>query len=138
MIKIDKSKKLTKLSTKNCKFKKFCTVWNVLENVLFFFTNLFPGNFLYSLRPFIITKDLSSVCTPAKMKENLLHWFYLVKIFASFVKLLNISLDEYNLLLNHAKQAWTKKTILMLLSRMIIYKLSWETANIQLRKFRSK
>ena len=62
---------------------------------------------------------------------------FLVKIFISFVKLLNIILDEYSLFLSHVKLVFIgdrerpEKTILMLLSMEVINKLFRATANIQ-------
>ena len=56
--------------------------------MLFFFTNLSQGNFLYCPRFFILTtKILNTVHAPTEMKQNLLHqifsrqyfwWFCLV------------------------------------------------------------
>ena len=44
LINIEKS---TKLSTKHCNSKIFSGLRNVLQNILFFFTNLSQGNFVY-------------------------------------------------------------------------------------------
>ena len=45
LINIDNSKKSTKSPTKQCNSEKYCILQNVLENVLFFFTNLSQGDF---------------------------------------------------------------------------------------------
>ena len=64
---INSSKKTTK------SLNKHCTLQNILQNVLFFFTNLSQGNFLYFIKFFILIKSLNIACVPAKMKQNLLH-----------------------------------------------------------------
>ena len=48
------SRKLTKLNY-HCDSEKFCVLRNVLQNFLFFVTNLSQGNFLYCQRFFIPT-----------------------------------------------------------------------------------
>ena len=54
----------------------------------------------------VLTKNLDSAPTPTEIKQNLLQWIFLVKIFVSFVKFLNVSLDEYRLFLSHVKQVF--------------------------------
>ena len=68
-------------------------------------------------------KKINTALTPPKMKQNLL------RIFISFVKLLNISLDEYSLFPGHVKSVFLKindseraeKTVMVVISRKIIY-----------------
>ena len=43
--------------------KKFC----ILQNLLFFITNLSQGNFLHCLWFFMLTENLNTVCTPTEM-----------------------------------------------------------------------
>ena len=81
---------------------KFWILQNTLQNVLFSFTNLSQGNFLYHPKFFIPTQVLHTACTPTELKQNLLHWPF----FASFVKLLNIRLDECSLFLSHLKSVF--------------------------------
>ena len=86
----------------NCNWKMFFILRNVFSNVFFFFTNLSQGNFLYCLRFLIHLKTLI-------LHVLLLNWnktcyidFFFVKIFVSFIKLLNISLDGTHLFLRVA------------------------------------
>ena len=72
------------------------------EMFFFFFTNLSQGNFLYCSKFFILTKNLNTAFTPTEMKQNFLNFFSL-RFFFSFIKLLNINLDEYSLFLSHVK-----------------------------------
>ena len=51
----------------------------------------------------MLTENLNTVRTRTGMKQNLLHCFFLVKNFVSFVKLLNINQDEFSLFLSHLK-----------------------------------
>ena len=68
----------------------FCEIY------FLFITNLSQGNFLKCPRFFILTKNLNTAHTPTtEMKQNLLHCTYSIKIFISFTKSLNISLDVY-------------------------------------------
>ena len=54
---------------------------------------------------FILTKNLNSGCAPTDMKQNLLHVMFFW-IFFSFAKLLNISLNDYILLLSHVESVF--------------------------------
>ena len=56
--------------------KKFGTVQNILQNVLFSFTNLAQSNFLNCPKFFMITKGLTTALAPTEMKQNLLHWIF--------------------------------------------------------------
>ena len=107
--------------------------YNIFYKMFFSFTNLLQGNFLYC-RSFLY--QLKVLILPVLLLKwnNLLHWIsFSVKIFISFVKLLNINWDKYNLFLSHVKsdREWTENTILALLSRRICTK-------IKLHKFRYK
>ena len=73
-------------STKHCNSEKFCVLWEVLQNVLFLFTNLSQGNFLCYQRFFIPTKILNTVRTPNGMKQNLLHWILFLSRFCQIIK----------------------------------------------------
>ena len=55
---------------------KFWILQNILRNVIFSFTNLSQGNFLYCPKFFIPTKVLHTACTPTELKQNLLHWHF--------------------------------------------------------------
>ena len=84
------------------------SVWNfryykILCKMFFFsFTNLSQGNFLYHPKFFIPSQVLHTARTPTELKQNLSHWPF----FASFVKLLNIRLDECSLFLSHLKSVF--------------------------------
>ena len=69
MINIDSSKKSSK-SSELCSSKRFWILWNILQNVLFFFTNLSLGNFFYCPKSFIVTKNLNTVHTPTDWIET--------------------------------------------------------------------
>ena len=66
----------------------------------------FQGNFFILLKVFILTQNLNTVRTATEMKQNLLHWILPHQDFNSFIKLLNISLDEYSLFLSHLKSVF--------------------------------
>ena len=112
---------------------------NIFLNVPFCFTYLSLGNFLFCHGPkyFILSKNLNTTCTSRELKQMQQGIVFLVKIFISFVKLLNIILNEYSLFLSHVKLVFIgdrerpEKTILMLLSMEVINKLFRATANIQ-------
>ena len=134
-INIDNSNKSTKLSTKHCNSKTFWVLWNVLQNVLFFFTNLSQGNFLYCQRFFIPTKILNTVRTPTWMKQNLFHWFFLSR-FCQITKHQSRRVYYFSQSCKVSVFIDDREWILVLLSRMIIN--HSVATNIQLRKFRFK
>ena len=145
LMNIDNFKKRTWSSTKHCNSRNFSILQKVLQNVLSFFTNLSQGNFLCCPKFFIQLKMLILPVLILKWIKTYCIDFFLIKIFVSIVKLLNISLDEYSLFLSHVKSVffnddseWTENTILVLLSWMIIIKLLCMTTKIQLPKLRFK
>ena len=121
---IDNSKKSTKLSTKHCNSEKFCVLRNVLENILFFSTNLSQGNFS-------IPRGFSYHLKFLILSVLLLEWnkTCCIDFFCQdFVKLLNISLDGYSLFFSHVKYVFfigDREWIFVLLSRMMINNSVW-------------
>ena len=99
--------------------KKF----RVLQNVLFFITNLSQGNFLHCPRFFMLSKNLNTACTPIEMKQKVLHYFLSSRWVSSFSPSSKISF------LNDDRE-WARKNILLLLFGMIMNKLFCVTANI--------
>ena len=83
--------------------KEFGMLQNVLWIVFFFFTISSQGNFLYCPRFFTLTKILILSAFLLKWNKTCYIEFFLIKIFISFVKLLNSSLGEYSLFLSHVK-----------------------------------
>ena len=70
----------------------------------FFFPQInFKADFLYFPRIFVLTKNFNTVCAPTKINITCCIQLFLVKIVVSFVKILNISVEEYNLFLSHVK-----------------------------------
>ena len=59
---------------------------------VFLFTNFSQGKFLYCSMLFILTTNFN---TAVLLMKYIAPDFFLVKIVAGFVKLLNINLDEY-------------------------------------------
>ena len=121
--------------------KKFCILRNILQNVLFFFTNLSWGNSLYYffklkilILPILLLKWNKICCI-----EYFLSWFSSVcqdtehqpRRVWSFSQSCKISFFNDN-------RKWTENTIPVLLSRRIINKLFPATTNILLHKFRLK
>ena len=130
MVTIDNFKNSTKSSTtKHCNSKELRVVRNFLQNVFFYFTNLSQGSLLYSPW-FFILKFLILPVLLLKWNKTCCIEFSLIKISVSFIKLINISLDD--------DREWGEKTIAVLLSRMIKNKLFRVTATIQLRNFNLK
>ena len=70
----------------------------------FFFLHKFiSGQFFILPEVSYTSKNFNTARTPTELKQNLLHWFFFfVKIFVSFVKLLNINLDKTHLFLRVA------------------------------------
>ena len=99
------------------------------EMLFFLIYKFIPGNFLYCLRDFLMLLVLL-----LKWNKTCCIEFFLVKIFV-------ISIDEYSLFLSHLKyffnddSKWIEKTMLVLLSRIVINKLFCLTTNIQLCMF---
>ena len=79
------------------------SVWNV-EYYKIFCKLFLPSQIylkaIFQYWPKHLTKNLHTACTPTELKQNLLHWPFFL---ASFVKLLDIKLDEYRLFLSHLK-----------------------------------
>ena len=133
MTNIDNPKKSTKSSTKRQNSKKFCILQNILQNVLFLFTSLSQGNFLYCPMFYIVTTNLSC---PTDMKQYLLHWFFFRQDFRKFCQVTKHQSRRvffFSVIKNHffTDDRERTKTILVPFSRRII-KLFLETANIQL------
>ena len=108
---------------------------------MFFLYCSIKSNFLYCPRFFILIQNLNVVRTPTETKQNLLYWILPHQDFVSFIKLLNISLDEYSPFPGPLKSVfndgrWTEKNIPVLLSKMMIDVLLCVTADIQQSKFR--
>ena len=80
--------KLTKLSTKHCNSKNFCTFKNVLRSPVFCFTNL-PRGYFYVARSFLYyLKILVLPVLLVNLNKMCCNKFFHIKIFVSFVKLL--------------------------------------------------
>ena len=62
-----------------------------------FSSQFISWQFFLLLKVFILTKNLNVAHTHTKIKQNLLHLFFSVKVFVSFVKLLSIRLDQSSL-----------------------------------------
>ena len=89
--------KLTKLSTKHCNSKNFCTFKNVLRSPVFCFTNLprgyfyvnLPRGYFYVARSFLYyLKILVLPVLLVNLNKMCCNKFFHIKIFVSFVKLL--------------------------------------------------
>ena len=112
---------------------------------MFFFLQKFFLRKYFILPIFLIlTENYNAACTLTDIKKSRFIKFS-VKIYISFVKSFNISLDTYSLFLSRFKISFLmmigseqERVQLMLLSRKIINKLFRATANIQLCKFRFK
>ena len=98
-----------RVTTRNY-FESALTVFEILDITkyfakCYFFLHKFISRQLFILpKIFAPTKVLHTACTPTELKQNLLLWPF----FASFVKLLNIRLDECSLLLSHLKSVFLK------------------------------
>ena len=101
LINIDNCQNSNNSSTKYYSSKTFCILRNVLW--IFFPQIYFKANFLYCPRIFVLTKNFNTVCTPTKINITCCIGLFLVKIVVSFVKILNIIIEEYNLFLSHIK-----------------------------------
>ena len=73
------------------------------EMLFFFFANLCQGNFLYCPRFSILTKTLILPALVLKRNKISCIEHFLIKVFVSFVKILNIILEEYSPFLSHVK-----------------------------------
>ena len=94
---------------------------------MFFLYCSIKSNFLYCPRFFILIQNLNVVRTPTETKQNLLCWILPHQDFVSFIKLLNISLDEYSPFPGPLKSVFSK---------IMIDALLCVTADIQQSKFR--
>ena len=114
-----------------------------LDIVVYFCTTfiLHKGNYISkSYENIGIKVKKKTVSMVSKSKTYCIDYF-LIKILLSLVKFLNIILDEYTFSQSYTsffnyKSKWAAKTILVLLSRISLQ--IFDTANIQLRKFRFK
>ena len=72
----EKSKKSIKSSTKHGNSKKFHTLWNLLQILLFPSQIFLKEVFLSGSKFFTLTKNLNTVRTLIEMKQNLLQSFH--------------------------------------------------------------
>ena len=70
----------------NYYYYKFWILQNILWNVLFSFTNISQGNFLYYQKNFITTKVLRTARTTTELKQNLLHWPFFFRYFSQVIE----------------------------------------------------
>ena len=114
------------------------------NKVLFFFTNLSQGNFLYCPNIFILTKNLNLPVLVLNWNKTYYIEFFFVKFFFSFLKLLNTNLNAYSLFLSQLKSVflWWQRVHRQGYACAFFQedhnKLFRATANIQLCKFRLK
>ena len=133
MININNSKKSTKSSAEHCNSKQVRILQNVGEIV-------FLSSQIYLQASFILPNVLVLPVLVLKLNKTSYVEYFLAKIFVSLLKLLNISLDKWSFFKSYKIRffndysKWTKKTLLTLVSMMIINELFRETASIQLCK----
>ena len=74
--------------------------------MLFFPSQVCLKAIFYKAQFFTFTKNLHTACTPTEIKQKLLHQFFFVKIFVTFVRLVNITIAECSLFLCHLKSVF--------------------------------